>query len=457
MKILMIILCSIMLLNAENVKSISKLTLQDAILLVKKNNLQIKMANFDQEIANANIKKAEAQNFGTLNFIQKFARSDNALSVFGFKLTSRKANFGDFGAQQFMRSLATNNPNTYTAPPNNLNYPGDYNFFQSSLRYEVPLFTGFKLTSYKHIEKAIEKMKNLDKTQLTHEKIFQIKKTYYSLSLLSHTIAQMNIILKNIKRLEDTSKAMVKEGYATNIDVLEVQAKLANVLRLINQMQANQTLLYQYLSFLLNQKVTSIVLPPQDVTMIHLTDKEILAHNIDIQKAKNGLAIGHNLVTISKASYYPAIGAFAQVSTADNTFLGDADKHKAYTIGAKLTWNIFNGGADSAMIQKAEIEQLKASTGLDLAKQAMLLKVEKIKTQIKSDNYEIASLKQGVKLATAIYNNYVGRYHEKLVSINDVIIKQTKKIQIVLKLQKIRNKRNNSIFKLEQISNQGQS
>ena len=450
MKILMIILCSIMLLNAENVKPISKLTLQDAILLVKKNNLQIKMANFDQEIASANIKKAEAKNFGTLNFIQQIARSDNALSVFGFKLTSRKATFNDFGFSQYGKI-------TNSTPPNALNYPGDYNFFQSSLRYEVPLFTGFKLTSYKHIEKAIEKMKNLDKTQLTREKIFQIKKTYYSLSLLSHTIAQMNIILKNIKRLEDTSKAMVKEGYATNIDVLEVQAKLANILRLINQMQANQTLLYQYLSFLLNQKVTSIVLPPQDVTMIHLTNKEILANNIYIQKARNGLAIGHNLVTISKASYYPAIGAFAQVSTADNTFLGDADKHKAYTIGAKLTWNIFNGGADSAMIQKAEIEQLKASTGLDLAKQAMLLKVEKIKTQIKSDNYEIVSLRQSVKLATAIYDNYVGRYHEKLVSINDVIIKQTKKIQVVLKLQKIRNKRNNSIFKLEQISNQGQS
>lgn len=449
MKILMIILCSIMLLNADDVKPINNLTLQNAVMMVKKNNLQIKMARFDQEIASSNTKKASAQNFGTLNFIQQAARSDNALTVFGFKLTSRKATFNDFGFSQFGQI-------SNSTPPNSLNYPGDYNFFQSSIRYEVPLFTGFKLTSYKHIEQAIEKMKNLDRIQLTHEKVFQVRKTYYAISLLTHTISQMKIILKNMQHLEDTAKEMVKKGYATNIDVLEVQAKVANVLRLINQMQANKTLMYEYLGFLLNKKIASIVLPPQDVAMINLSNKEILQNNIEIKKARNGVAIGQNLVTMSKASYYPTIGAFAQVSTADNTFLGDADKHKAYTIGAKLTWNIFSGGADSAMIQKAEIQQLKASTGLDLAKQAMMLKVEKIKTQIKSDDYEIASLKQSVKLATAIYKNYEGRYREKLVSINDVIIKQTKKIQVILKLQKIRNKRNNSIFKLEQIANEGQ-
>lgn len=448
MKIFIIILCSIMLLNADNIKPIKKLTLQNAIMMVKKDNLQIKMARFDQEIASSDVKKAGAQNFGTLNFIQKVARSDNALTVFGFKLTSRKATFNDFGFSQFGQI-------SNSTPPNALNYPGDYNFFQSSLRYEVPIFTGFKLTSYKHITQAIENMKNLDRVQLIHEKVFQVQKTYYSLSLLTHTIAKMNIILKNMQHLKETAKDMAKEGYATNIAILEVQAKMANVLRLINQMKANKTLLYQYLDFLLNKKVASIVLPPEDVKMPHVSNKEILANNIEIQKAKKGLIIGHNLVTISKASYYPTVGAFAQVSTADNNFLDDANKHKAYTIGAKLTWNIFSGGADSAMIQKAEIQQLKAATGLDLAKQAMLLKVAKIKTQIKSDDYEIASLKQSEKLALAIYKNYVGRYHEKLVSINDVIIKQTKKIQVILKLQKIRNKRNNTIFKLEQIANEG--
>lgn len=446
MKILFILLYVSYTLNATQLNPFYSLKLSSALKIVKLNNLQIKIANFNEKIAQINIKQIKGQSFGTLNFVQKFARSNNALSVFGFKLTSRKATFNDFGFSQFGKI-------TNSTPPDALNYPDDYNFFQSSIRYQVPIFTGFKLTSYKHIAQALKKMQTLNKLQLIDAKIFQVKKTYYSLSLISNTIKQLTIILKNMDTLKATAKQMKREGYATNIDILEVQAKRANVKRLLNQMRANKQLLYQYLSFLLNKKVISIVLPPQDVKMQNITNKQILANNLDIKKAKTGLFINHNLVKVSEASYYPSIGAFAQISTADNTFLGDANKHKAYTIGAKLTWNIFSGGVDSAIIQKAKIQQLKTDTRLDFTKQAIFLKIQKIKTQIKSFTYEINSLKQSVKLADAIYKNYQNRYHEQLISINDVIIKQSKEIQAILKLQTMRNKRNNSIFELQQISN----
>ncbi len=449
MKIIFLLLCTISLLNAAKLETLNSLTLQDALKIVKLDNLQIKIANFDKQIAQADIKKIKAQNFGTLDFIQTAARSNNALSVFGFKLTSRKATFNDFGFSQFGKI-------TNSTPPDALNYPGDYSFFQSSLRYKVPIFTGFKLTSYKNIAQSLKKMKTLNTQQLIHTKVFQVKKIYYNLSLISNTIKQLNIILKNINMLKATAKQMVKEGYATNIDILEVEAKRANIKRLLNQMQINEQLLYQYLDFLLNKKITSIILPSQNVKMPNITDQKILLDNINIKKAEAGLNISHNLVKASESSYYPSIGAFAQISTADNTFLGNANKHKAYTVGAKLTWNIFSGGLDNAIIQKAKIQQLKAGTRLDLAKQAILLKVEKIKTQIKSFNYKIDSLKQSLKLADAIYKNYQDRYHEQLVSINDVIVKQSKEIQIILKLQAIKNKRNNSIFELQQISNEEQ-
>ena len=64
------------------------------------------------------------------------------------------------------------------------------------------------------------------------------------------------------------------------------------------------------------------------------------------------------MTDVSKSAYYPMVGAFAEVATADDSFLGEADEHKAYTIGARLQWNLFNGGVDYHKVQEAKIEQL---------------------------------------------------------------------------------------------------
>ena len=139
--------------------------------------------------------------------------------------------------------------------------------------------------------------------------------------------------------------------------------------------------------------------------------------------------------------------------TADDSFLGEADKHKAYTVGARLSWNIFNGGIDGAKIEKSRLEQIKTKTQVELAKKGIALKVAKIRTEIKTFDAEITSLEKELALADEIYSNYEGRYREKLTSMSDVIIKQSEQIQKILELQMAQNKRNERIFALEKLAN----
>jgi outer membrane protein TolC len=237
------------------------------------------------------------------------------------------------------------------------------------------------------------------------------------------------------------------------VDLLEVKAKKENVERLLIQMEANKKLLYHYISFLLNQKVNAIVPPASEVAMPNLTNDEILKRNIDIQKANTGLEIRKSMLASSQAAYYPTVGAFGEIATADDTFLGDANDHKAYTVGARLTWNIFNGGIDSAKIEESKIEKLKMKSQVELAKHGISLKLDKIRTEIESSDAQIASLEKELELANAIYKNYEGRYKEKLVSMSDVIIKQSAQIEKILQLQVAKNKRIEKIFALEKLAN----
>ena len=296
-------------------------------------------------------------------------------------------------------------------------------------------------------------MKTLDKDALVDEKVYQVKKSYYDMALLEDALKNLNIVLKNINTLENMTKSMIQEGYAKNTDLLEVQAKKGNVERYINQMQLNEKLLYQYLSFLLNKDINSIEIPSEDVKITSLSDEEILANNLDIKKATTGLSVTENMVRAQNAAYYPMVGAFGEISTADDTFLGDANDHKAYTVGARLSWNLFNGGIDDASMQKAKIEQMKTKTQVELAKKGILLQAAKIKTEIASLNDDVASLKKELALANEIYESYEERYREQLASMSNVIIKQSEQIEKIVKLEEVKNKRNERIFALEKLSN----
>lgn len=433
------------LLNASQ-----SLSLESALEILKSQNLEIKSAQLDIESALQDAKATSANHFGKLDFIQDFARSDDAGNVFGFKLSSREANFGDFGAEEFMSSLPAGD---YITPPHNLNYPDSRNYFQSKLKYEVPLFTGFKISSYEEIMNSVTKIKKLEKSQIINEKIYETRKSFYDMALLEESISNLNVILSNIETLEAMTYEMIEVGYAKKVDLLEVKAKKGNVERLILQMESNKELLYHYISFLLNQKVSSIQTPSLEIKTPSISNSDIINNNLDIQKANTGLAIKESMIGASKSSYYPMVGAFAEVATADDKFLGEASDHQSYTVGARLTWNVFNGGADSANIEKSRLDFLKTKTQVALANSGIELAAQKIITEIKSLEKDIESLKKELLLAQEIYKNYEARYREKLASMSDVIIKQSEEIQKTLQLQQTINQRNERVFALEKLAN----
>ncbi|MDP3290624.1 MAG: TolC family protein [Sulfuricurvum sp.] len=432
------------------------LSLPAALEILESNNLEIKSAALDVQSASSDTSIARGYKFGSLDLTQNVMRSNDAGNVFGFKLSSREADFNDFGFDEFlgqMGGLPGNTQQLLATQPKNLNYPGYQNYYQSKLTYMVPLFVGGKLSAYGDIAEKMEEIKKLDESHVKTEKVYETRKSYYDMALLQNSIDHMKTIHKNISTLERTTQMMIQEGYAKKVDLLEVEARKANVERSITEMEANKKLLYHYLSFLLNTPVTEIELPSNDYPTSAISEEDVLANNTDLKKAAQGLEIRDRLVDVAYAPFLPQIGAFAEASSADDTFLGDFNDHKAYTIGAKLSWNLFNGGVDKNSLEKARIEKIKTTTQVELAKKGIALQYDKIRTEIESLTSQVKSLEKELELSSQIYKNYEGRYHEHLASMSDVIIKQSQQIEKVLNLQMVKNQRNERIFALEKLSN----
>lgn len=421
------------------------ISLEQALDLIKKQNLELKAAEYALQSASYSVDMADAQDYGQLDFVQNISRSNDAGNVFGFKLGSREASFNDFGLSEF----GIIPPD---APVQGLNYPDARNHFQSKLSYSLPLYSGNKITAYQNMAKSMRRISLLEKEEQLNTKVYETRKSYFDMALLKRSLENLTIIFENISRLEETTREMISEGYAKNIDLLEVQSKKANVQRIIVELEANQELLYHYLSFLLNQEVSEISTPAYDLAEPQISAEEILRNSIDIQKAAAALQLREQMLVAEESRYLPTLGAMAEVQTSDDTFLADANDHKSYTVGLQFKWNLFSGGGDAAAIQKARVETLKMKTQSELARQGIALKVKEIQTKIQTANSEIKSLKSELTLSRRIYENYEGRYNEQLSSMSDVIIKQSSWLENVLQLLKAENSRNTQIFALERLA-----
>jgi len=441
-----------LLLNLPLFAGVNNLTLNNALEMLKKNNLELKISRFNEQMKEYESKIVSGKNYGKMDVSLTGMRSNDAGNVFGFKLQSREATFGDFGFSEFDMSGKTN---PLPVAPKTLNYPTESNYFQTKVSYMLPLYTGGKLTEYAHITKAMQLMSKYDTKKLLNEKTFQTKKAFYDISLIQNYIYNLSKIIKNIKHLEKIIVGMKKEGYAKELDALEVQARLSEAQSMKNQAKLNRDLAYQFLSFLLNTEVSSIKKVHELAPMPRIITSEAIEENIDVQKAQLGLKISKMAVGVEKANYLPTVGAFGEYSSADNTLWNNFSQKDSYTVGLKVKLNIFNGGVDKANLEKAKVNYLKVQDQVLLAKAGITLKVKKLQTEILSKDADVRSYKKQLQYAKKVYMNYSSRYKEGIVSITDVLVKQSKELEVLLKLLTSKNERNTKVFELNSILNIG--
>lgn len=446
------IILTLLLTLLVSAEELTNLSLDTALKIMKNNNLELKISKFDEKMRQYEAKVAKGHNYGKLDAKIQALRSNDAGNIFGFKLKSREATFGDFGFSQF----DSTNPNILSVQPNDLNNPAPRNHYQTTLTYMLPLYTGGKLEQYGKITKALQRMSQLDTSKLLNEKIFQTTKTFYDISLLDQYINNLTNISENINKLQDIVRNMKKEGFAKEIDELEVQTRQAEADSLLTQANYNKELAYQYLSFLLNKQVVSIQTLTNLAPIPKININHFLENNLDIQKAKLGLKISEMAVKAEKANFLPTVGAFGEYGSSDDKPFNEFFNKDFYTVGVQLEWNLFNGNVDKNNLDKARVKNMQVRDQVALAQKGIGLKIAKLQTKARSKEAEIQSLETQFEFATKVYESYQAQYKEGITSISDVLIKQSKELEVLLKLLTAKNDKNAEVFELRSILNEGE-
>ena len=396
----------------------------EALKLSLENSKDLKKQELNIQIAKEDSKNITGLNYGKLSINSNISRTNHAGYVFMGKLSSREATFKDFG---FTNSAMKEAMNGNNVTPDNLNYPKDRTSINTFLSYDLPLFTGFKLESYKDIsklqEKANEILYKLDKKNLE----FEVLKAYNGAVLAKDFIKTMQSAKKSIEFIHNGALEFHKNGLVTKIDVNEAKVYMLNVNSKLIEAQNNFDLALAYLRFLTSNENISDVgeienlyfsLENQEELYKKALEKrdEVALQNISIKANEKN-------IDIEKSAYYPQVFTHLEYGVNDDKFTTSKDKdYYMALLGISLT--IFDGSR-SALLEKAKLEELKAKLDFLKLKDGIKLELEKAILDYKTKQAVLKEKLEAKELANEVLNQAKLQYKNRLISMTTLLNQET--------------------------------
>jgi outer membrane protein len=405
---LSLLLASFTYAQTVNFEEVLNLTLQ--------NNKDLKNQKSNIEINRLNSKAVESISYGKLALNEEVSRTNHSGYVFNSKLSSREATFNDFGAGEF-------NPSNLNVIPENLNNPDDRNNFTTKITYDIPLFTGFKLSNQKDIlklqKKANEVKYNKDKKELAYE----VLKAYNNAVVAKDYIQTIKKAKEAITYVVKSASAFHNEGLVTKIDVKQALVYELNINSQLIQAENNFDLSIAYLKYLTsNDTITDVenlkninftILDKKNTYNVALENRdEIKMQNININAMKKN-------VDMANSSYYPSIYSHLEYGFNDNKLTLD-DEKDYYMAMIGLNYTLFDNTRDIEK-QKSKIELAKASLDFEKLKDAIKLELEKAHLDLKAKNKILKEKIAATNLAKEILEQSTLMYKNHLISMTNLL------------------------------------
>lgn len=385
----------------------------DKILdLTIKNSKDLQQQKLNIDSSRLDIKTIDSIGYGKLSISEEISRTNHAGYVFNSKLSSREASFRDFGFSQ------VGNMSNFDIQPTDLNYPEARNNFTTKLTYDIPLFTGFKLSNQKDILKLQENANNIKYNLDVKELSFEVLKAYNSAVVAKDFVKALEKAKEAISFMKNGAIAFHNEGLVTKIDVNEAKVYESNINSQLLEAKNNFQLALAYLSFLSSDDSISDVENLENIYFKFPNEKqmytqalenrdEVKMQNIQVNATKKN-------IEIAKASYYPSIYSRLEYGYNDNKLTLDDDKdYYMAMLGISLT--LFDNTRNIEK-QKSKIEYAKASLNQEKLEDAIKLELKESILNLETKEKVLIEKIEAKNLANDILEQAKLQYKNQLIS-----------------------------------------
>lgn len=395
-------------LFSQDTISISKPELGQKIL---NNNLQVKMAQKEAELADAELLGTRAMYLPNINASYTFSNTNNPLYAFGSKLNQERITMMDFN-------------------PDNLNSPKSISNFATKLEIQQPIINMDAVYQKKAGQVKSEVLKI--KTERTKEYVqFELKKAYMTLQMAYKMVET----LENARTTTLANKKVIENYYKNGIiqksEVLYMDVRLKEIENQIQFAKSNVKNASDYLYFLLDEDYQNKVLKPTE----SLEYQENMVENNptldinrkDLQAYQKSLEAYDLMIKSSKAKFLPKLNAFGSFEMYDNK-IAQFDAN-GYLAGIQLSWNVFDGLKAKSEQEKYKAELSKAQTEIQQYQKQSELELSKTSRQVQDAQNKVNLTKLAWEQSKEAYRIRKNRYDQGLEKSADLLTSETQMSQ----------------------------
>ncbi|MGC8591110.1 TolC family protein [Acidithiobacillus sp.] len=339
--------------------------------LALKQNPQILGARAQVAEARGGIREARGHLLPKLSASFTASESNNALTVFGMKLSQRQATFNDFGAGQFT------GPGTLGVAPNNLNHPGTYNNYGTQFKLDVPIWNGGaiwgRLDQARAMLKAAQSGDEMAKQQL----IFALLQAYEGVRAADAAIMVGEKAKAAAESTVKTTRSLLQRGVVVKSDLLSAQVHLEETELALQHARDAKANALEGLAILIGwpaDKPLTVDAPVQPAAPgadLPTLQAQALANNAGIQALQHQVKAAQAGITVARAAYLPHVNAMA-IQEWNGSTLGNAVP--SYTLAGVVSWDVLDFARGGGMDQ-ADAKRQQALAALQEAQDHLRLEV----------------------------------------------------------------------------------
>ena len=384
---------------------------KDILEKVNDNNLQIKIAEKNAASAKADYNQSNSLFLPSITASHTAISTTNPLMAFGSKLNQEILTASDFN-------------------PTLLNNPNKVQNFATKIEVLQPLinvdgFYGRQAAKSKFEAFQLQTERTKEYLQLEVNKSFmQLQLAYKAVEVLekANTTAQANL-----KLVENYAK----QGMLQKTDLLSVQVRVNEVKNQLQYAKSNVQNASDYLAFLLNEDNANKVFKPiediEKVIEISSFEPKLISNRKDILAMDKSVEAYGKMTQMNKMGFLPRLNAFGSYELYDTKIFQTGAK--GYTIGAQLSWDVFDGYKTIGKYQKAKADYDKAQTESQQYKAQSQLELNKTNRQLLDAENKVNLSKLALEQSQEAYRIRENRFKEGLEKTTDLLNSETLQFQ----------------------------
>ena len=386
-----------------------KLTLDRAADLAMRNHPLIRATVSGREMVDAQLNEAQAGHWPLFQFSEIFTRSNNPVFVFGSLLEQSR-----FGPQNFNID--------------SLNNPGFLNNFRTALIVRMPIFNQLETDTKVAQARIGQEQANKQQDQVKQQVRLEVIRNYYGVLVAQ---GKKDVAAEAVKMAEAEVKRIrdfFESGLVVQSDLLSAEVQLTEFRQ--QEIHAAGEVVTAYAA--LNTALGLPIHTPQNVTG-RLAEKSFsvpavedliqsaLTQRPDYARVNLTVRSMEKKVRGAWGQYLPKVDVFSTYGMSGRDLSsGSSD----YTIGAGLTYNIFD------QTRSARIDQARAAQSMAAAEQEHA--ANQIRLEVVRAYQQYVSIRERLNLATEVVGQaeealriVQDRYREGLTAITEVLRAQT--------------------------------